>query len=338
MNNALILTAQQYQDVKNTPSKIITLAPTRTGLKANERIKLGLTGAADIAATDYMLRIEMTHDNANALTVDTFKFWRNIIKEIALQLGTGNDVFELGIREMLYRQLKTRQRVASTIDKTSGAGKVSTLTLIIDLLSIGYISPKDTLLYVANYDQKNLYIHAGEFDTVTDCTVSDVQMKLTENFLQNTTPITRQKADGTKTIVNAIKRPVLDIKAMNGATTSFEIPFPENEQTSEVYLYVIDGNGDLVDGKIKDITIKNPHTQFRQYVFSEVQEQNQIDLFSVSNSLFNGVAWINIAGGKYSRSVNTSNAKERGTKLILNVDPNGAADLTVHALFETVRG
>lgn len=337
MNNSLILTAQQFQAVKGTPSKLIQFDSIQKNLTAKERVKLELNGASDLTAHAYTLRVEVSHDNGGALTVDTFQFWSNIINEISLQLGTGNDIFELGIRECFYRQLKNRQRVASTIDKTTGSGKTSTLTLIIDLLSIGYLSPRDTALYVDNYKQKNIYVKGGDFSSVANCTVNTVAMKLKEQFTQNANPITRKNTDGTASIINAVRRPVIEMKEMSGASNSFEIAFPENERTTEAYIYVIDGNGDLVSGTITDVAIKNSHTNIYSDTFAEIQEQNQIDIFSVSNSLFNDVAWLNIAGGKYSRAINTSLAREKNTKLVMKVNPQGADDLNVVVLFETVR-
>lgn len=314
-------------------SRLIKFNDLTDDLNAKGRAVFKLNGASNLTAHLYEIKVTATHTNAEVLSTDIFKFWGNIIDEITLQLGTGSEIIELPIREHIYRQIVRRERIFSDVKTAVGSDLVSSLNLIIDLSSIGYLRPQDTAVYTHLYNDKNIFVTANDFKSVAGCTVTNVQLKVKETFLENMT----STVDSEGNIIPMVKRPLLKTIACNGLNSKFEIDLPESTQVSEALIYVTDGNGDIVEGTISDISLKNAHTNIFKENFQDLNNQNQLDIFKGVNSLYKGVAMINIANGKYSRVINTSNQVEKSTKIVLNINPNGASDLVVNALFETVQ-
>lgn len=312
-------------------SSLVKLANQIKNLEAGGRINLSLYGASDLTAHVYEIVATVKHTNSGSLSVQPIAFWENIFQQISLQLGTGSEIFDLGIREHIIRQIKSRKKLGSFINKNSGEVE-SKINLIIDLESIGFMSPKDSVIYTGNYADKNIFIKASQFDEVANCTINSVSIKLKETFLQNMNPPINAR---TGKEVKILKRPILKTDMVSGATNSYSMRFPENSAIAGVYLFAVKTDGTIVEDLISKITVKNSTKTIIEEDFKELHDQNQLDFFPQKQDLYKGTVFIDFANGKYSRSINTNIDTQKFTDLVLSVNPKGANDIEFRALFET---
>lgn len=306
-------------------------------LTPKNTLNLNLSRGDDLSAVTYFLKFDINHTNAQAIATDDYSFLANLVKNINLEIGAGQKVIDLPIRDILLIQLVTRGYLSLDIKKDSGA-KVSTVRVAIDLALFGFINPKDTLLKTWKYGHRVINIDGGDFDKIEHCTINQVNVSVEEHFKKGAKPVLIDIGGGKSEEISLIKKPIVKSKAIVG-TEPVVIDFPSKKKTTGIILYAVDNAGNIVEGCITDVKIQNAEQNILgSRTLEDINSLNRENkmLQTPTNSRFNNVAFIDLAEGQLSEAPDTSNINEEDTALHLNVTLNGKTSPNVRAIFLTV--
>lgn len=294
--------------------------------------------ASNYSAQAYSHTITIRHDNASAIpsTVTPIDFLRNALSKLTLQIGAGDDIYSLNLTAHLLRQLWTRKELIYNIDRTVGTGKVSTFELIIDFLSVGFESPKDTILFnTGSYDHLMTEIVANDGDSIADVIVHDTKVHITESYKMNSKRPLVNVGGELKPLAPQHKKPVFRQVSMSASNNSFEYDIPDGTTVSKIMLYVTDGNGKISEDHIKNVILKTAQTKYIDLDSKTLESWNRLSLKQYANSNFKGVLVLDIAQGQYTECLKVAGAF-KDSKLELDFDKRAVEGTTLNMIFETV--
>jgi len=321
-------------------SSIVTFGSVSNTIKAGENQPLQLSRGSDLSAQNYILDFEISHNNgASIASTSDFLFMENIIKNINFEAGAGKKIIDLSARDMLLRQLVTRGALSMIIDKTSNATAKSYVRIIIDMTMIGFVNPKDSLFQTWRYGHRLINVMGGDFDSITNCTVGSVSVKVTETFKKGA--LTNYVLRGTERVeLNIMKKPIAKELAISGTESDKEIKFPSSRKVQKVILYTVDSTGAIVDGCITGVRVKNAEQNIFDMPFETINIQNRLSgvVKVPSNAYLNNVAVIDFAQGEVVQSIDTSLVNQEDTALYIDVNENGHNAPKIKVIFETVTG
>ena len=282
--------------------------------------------------------ITIYHDNAAAIpsTVNVFDFISNAVSKITLQIGAGNELYDLDLTAHMVRQLITRGQLLYTIDKTAGEGKVSNVELVVDFLSLGFVAPQDTILFnTGRYDHLLTQIVASGGNSIADVTVTKTNVRITEKYKTDITMPIVIGSDGKKVqMTPKNKKPIFRNHGFTSDNSMWEIDLPNNTAISKIIMYVTDG-GKIVSSKINNIILKNTLRKLLEVDAKTLEYENRENLRSYFNSNYNGILTLDLSSGEYTQALVTSN-QFKDTKLDLDVVVDGATNPMLNLIIETV--
>ncbi|QKF82051.1 hypothetical protein [Halarcobacter ebronensis] len=312
-------------------NKFVEIKPNDT-----EQVKMNKYQAYSVQA--YSHKITVYHDNAAALdpAITIYDFLANALSKLTLQIGAGNEIYDLDLTAHLVRQLELRKQLVYSIDKTSGTGKISTIQLIIDFLSLDFIAPKDTILFnTGNYDHLLTQIVAAPGTKISNCTVTKTIVGITELFKTDVVLNKYIATDGTtQTMTPLNKKPIMRTPSFNSSNPNWELDIPNNVEISKIMMYVTDG-GKISTGHIKNVIIKNATQKLINVDSATLEAWNRETLRDYNDSDFDGILVLNIAQGQYTEALKTTGLFV-DSKLEVDVIKGAASEPILNIIYETV--
>lgn len=292
-------------------------------LIAGQGLTIKMQRATGMKNRYYDFYFTVNHDNALAITCDTFSFAKNLLQGIKFETGAGDSLFDLTPSQMLLLQLKEEGRLRYSIDKTAGTDKTSTFMIRWSFeLTKDFFNPLDTVFHSENLKYNVVQIKMKPqraFDSITDCTVNTVDVRTKQVFKLNPTPkAVNRIVNGkvVKSITPALnKRVKVKDVGFNSTVSGHEVELPTNTSILGFFAYVVDENEVVKSGAITNISIKNGGNLYLDTTFDEANQDNRDMLQTWSNALYNDVAYIDIAQGQLSESLVTSSAEHANTHL-----------------------
>jgi hypothetical protein len=308
-------------------------------LTAKQNINLPLSVGAKLSAQYYGLDIIIAHTNSATVTVTDFVFLKAIMENINFEAGSGTKIIDLPPRDLILLQLIQRGLVNVALDKTTVGATSSKVRIFIDMTLIGFLSPKDSLFQTWRYGHRAINIEGGDF-TIANTTIDSVQVKVIEQFNNGASPVYITNSKNQRVEFNVTKKPISKDTPITGTETEKEIEFPKNRKITGILIYAYEPTtGDIVDGCIDNIKIKNAETHIYGSVpFDTANVINRSEkIFQDSETkYFDNVAFIDLAQGKLSKAPDTSNIEEQFTSLYLDVQVNGHTTPQARVIFLTV--
>ncbi len=304
---------------------------TMQGVKG-ESLQIGLTRS--FTATNMVVQFSVSHDNAATLNaaVTPYEFFGACINSLRVDAGAGNDFINLKLTYLMVRMLRDRSNLIYTIDKTSGAGKVSTLLLVVDFTSVGMFSPKDTALNTTRYQHLNTVIKLGE-GSLTDFTLNNVSVNLREQQVKNMTPAISNGV----AVPPLHRKPIYISKAVVATQSGFTIDLPKNEKFASITLFAMVGDK-IVDDVISKIALKIKQNYRWRDTQSQLNNLNRLGLQNFSDTNFNGIMVMDVGQSQWNDAINTATVEENSGQIELDVAKGAHDGLEIIAIFETLIG
>lgn len=304
-------------------------------LVAKQDLTFNMERANGMKNLFYDMEFTVDHDNAAAITTDVYDFAKNLLRNIKFVTGASEYLFDLSSTDMAIMNLYEHSRIDYTIDKTIGAGKTSTFVLRWDfVLPEGYENPLDTVFHSDSmkYNMVQLKMKPQKtFDSIADCTITGVAVKIIQKFKKNPKPAMVEK------VVNG-NRQVVPVPALNKVIKTKEFGFnsdvtnqvielPVNTTILGFYALVMDENEVVKADGISNISIKNGKELFYDSTFADINKENRKKLYTFTNALFDNIAFVDIAEGQMSEALNTGASEHTNT--VLSFDLTASAGTNV---------
>jgi len=300
-------------EAKNIRSNIVSNKMKSIAPNGSESIEHNKAEA--YSAQAYAHTITIYHNNAAALADDVtvYEFAANALAKLTLQIGAGNELYDLDLIAHLVRHLVTRRELTYEIDKTAGDNKKSTITLMVDFNSYGFVRPQDTILYnTGGYDHLLTQLRADTGEHIANCTVTKTDVHISEFFKTDVTTLGG---------VALNKKPIWRPKQYKEDRQNWEIDCPKSATISKIIMYVTEGYK-IVTGKIKNINLKSAHFRDMDIPAPLAEALNRGSLKVTSDPDYDGILVLDIAQGEYTEALRTTGLRA-SSQLVLDVVLDG---------------